>query len=50
MPENIVSLSKLKIISANVSGFGQKDKRIGFFLHIKTYEPDIIFLCDTRLD
>ena len=50
MPENIVSLSKLKIISANVSGFGQKDKRIGFFLHIKTYEPDIILLCDTRLD
>ena len=50
MAEPTNSLSKLKIISANVSGFGQKQKRTKFFLHIKKINPDIIMLCDTRLD
>ena len=42
------SASKLVILSANVNGFGDKDKRGEFFLHIKEANPDIICLSDTR--
>ena len=44
------SISKLGIISANVNGFGQKQKRFNFFHHIKSANPDFILLSDTRLD
>ena len=43
------SISKLNILSANVRGFGQKAKRTALFLHVKSYNPDFIILCDTRL-
>ena len=50
MANQNTSISRLRIISANVCGFGQKLKRTGFFLHLKPHNPDIIMLTDTRLD
>ena len=50
MTDNNDNISKLSIISANVCGFGQKHKRLSFFLKVKSYTPDIILLSDTRLD
>ena len=50
MPDQPPSLSKLSIFSANVTGFGQKQKRTKFFLHLKNQNPDIVMLCDTRLN
>ena len=35
------SASKLVILSANVNGFGNTDKRREFFLHIEKINPDI---------
>ena len=50
--DNLVgmSASKLNIISANIRGFNDKQKRGGFFLHIRKVNPDIVCLCDTRLN
>ena len=42
------SASKLVILSANVNGFGNTDKRKEFFVHIEKVNPDIICLSDTR--
>ena len=42
------SVSKLVILSANVNGFGNNEKRREFFLHIEKVNPDIICLSDTR--
>jgi len=43
-------LSSFKIISANVNGLGDKHKRQKLLTFWDTLSPDIICLCDTRLD
>ena len=50
MTDPTISLSKLSILSANVQGFGQKQKRSKFFMNIKPYSPDIVLLSDTRFN
>ena len=44
------SASKLKVLSANVNGLNNTAKRGEFFTHIEKYHPNLICLCDTRLD
>ena len=44
------SLSKIRILSANVNGLGSTSKRSEFFLHAEQYQPDVICLSDTRFD
>ena len=44
------SASRLSIICANVNGLNDTKKRGEVLLHIEKYNPDILCLCDTRLD
>ena len=44
------SASKLKILSANVRGFGDKLKQKKMLIHFESFSPDVICLSDTRFD
>ena len=49
MDENsIISASDLTILSANVNGLGDKNKRAEFLNHIDKANADIVCLVDTR--
>ncbi|XP_026443846.1 uncharacterized protein LOC113343999 [Papaver somniferum] len=47
-PKNTSGENKMKIISWNVCGFGNKDTRNHLHMLIKSQNPDIIFFSETR--
>ena len=44
------NVSDIRILSMNVQGFGNANKRTAIISHIKRFKPNVICLSDTRLD